>query len=121
MTEMIKDTEMSDWKIRHTDEYGAYIEALCHMASGYVARIRLRFAERAFEMYKNETVRKLVLAYGAEHKKLEEDRLFWFKSASEHSSTEGALEDSCLNNAKHYAKAVWFLFGMDDDKKEDTK
>ena len=107
-----------NWEIVRTDEYKAYLAALCRLASDYIAPIRVKFAERAFGMYANETVRKLVLAYGEEVKKLDVDRLRDFDFVSEHgAATDWALNDNCLNNAKHYGKAIWFLFGIDD--KED--
>lgn len=119
MAKRIDHTSMEDWRIMHSDEFKTYLAALCRLASKYVSRIRVKFAERAFEKYADPTIRKLVLAYGEEAKKLDDRRLFDFSMAAEHGAlTEDSLEDSCLNNAKGYAKAIWFLFGIDD--KEDS-
>ena len=97
-------------KITQSDEYKSYLKALCWIAADYVSRIRVQFAEKAFEMYQNETVRKIVLAYGVEHEKLEERRLRDFTFATEHPHSAGSLEDDCLNNARHYAHTIKMLF-----------
>ena len=108
-----------NWELTHTEEYGKYMASLCRLASGYVSTIRVKFATRAFEKYADPTIRKLVLAYGEECEKLDKDRLSDFRFVSEHGpSTDWALKDSCLNNAHEYGKAIWFLFGIDDDKEE---
>ena len=116
MAEKIYDgTKIENIEIVHSEAYKEYISALCRLASEYVSRIRVKFAERAFEMYKNETVRKLVIAYGEEVKKLDKWRLSDFKSVSEYGAdSEDRLNDSCLSNAREYGKAIWFLFGIDD-------
>lgn len=97
-------------EITQSAEYKAYIEALCRLACVYIAEIRRQFAAKAFELYGNETIRRLVLAYGEEIKKLEEDRLRDFKYAADYPESEFSLEDSCLNNAQHYAQAIKFFF-----------
>ena len=100
-----------------TEECKAYIKALCRLASAYVARIRVKFAERAYEKYADPTIRRLVLEYGKECEKLDEDRLRDFEFASEYgATTEESLNDSCLINAREYGRAIWFLFDIDDDK-----
>ena len=97
-------------RITQSDEYKNYLKALCWIAEGYVSRIRVQFAQKAFEMYQNETVRKIVLAYGVEHEKLEERRLLDFTFFSEHPSNEYSMDDDCLNNARHYEKTIKMLF-----------
>lgn len=99
-----------DYSITASAEYKAYIMALCNLASDYVARIRQQFAAKAYEMYQNETVRKLVLAYGDEYMKLQSSRLFDFEMAAHHPHDNSYLEDTCLNNAGHYAAAIKFFF-----------
>jgi hypothetical protein len=98
----------------HSDEYQAYMKALCRIASQYVSRIRVQFAEKAFEMFQNETVRKIVLAYGEEAEKLDERRLRDFRFAAEYRDTifEESLNDDCLNAAHHYASTVKLLFDI---------
>lgn len=113
----------SKWEIRHTDEYKDYMKALCRMASGWVPKIRIQYAQKAFDMFQNETVRKLVLAYGEEAEKLNESQLRDFCFADEHFDDDffadsnvdpkTYLSDSCLNHAAEYAQAVFFLFGID--------
>lgn len=102
--------ESKRWEIQHSEEYKAYIDALCRLACVYISSIRRQFAAKAFELYGNETVRRLVLAYGEEIKKLEADRLREFKFAADHADTEWSLEDSCLNNAAHYEAAIKLFF-----------
>ena len=118
---MSKIYEMNheNFEITHSEEYKAYIAALCRLASTYVSRIRVKFAERAFEKYADPTIRKLVLAFGEEAKKLDEDRLRDFEWVSEYGAggAKDRLNDSCLIYAGDYARAIWFLFGIDDDKK----
>ena len=98
-------------KVIHSEEYKVYIKALCWVAEDYVSRIRVQFAEKALEMYRNETVRKIVLAFGKEHEKLEERRLRDFMHAAEFGAcTDESLTDDCLNNARHYAATIKMLF-----------
>ena len=107
---MVKEQE---WKITSSEEYKEYLAALCHLASGYVSRIRVQFAEKAYEMYQNETVRRIVLAYGEEYEKLEQSRLFDFRLTSEHGAvTPECLNDDCLNNARHYGNTIKMLFDI---------
>ena len=102
---------MIDVNITKTPEFKAYIESLCRLASGYVPRIRIQFAEKAVEKFQDETIRKLVLAYGEEMKKLDADRLRDFALKAETPAILAHnLEDSCLNHAKSYHDAFKFLF-----------
>ena len=108
----MSETTMETMKITTSAEYKSYLKALCWIAESYVSRIRVQFAQKAFEMYQNETVRKIVLAYGVEHEKLEERRLRDFTFATEHPRNDDSLEDDCLNNARHYALTVKMLFDI---------
>ena len=102
---------MIDVNITKTPEFKAYLEALCRLASDYVPRIRVQFAEKAVEKFQDETTRKLVLAYGEEIKKLDADRLRDFTWRAENPAVLAHnLEDSCLNNAGNYHAAIKFLF-----------
>lgn len=102
---------MIDVNITKTPEYKNYLEALCRIASEYVPRIRIQFAEKAVEKFQDETTRKLVLAYGEEIKKLDADRIRDFTWRAENPSMMAHnLEDSCLNNARSYHAAIKFLF-----------
>ena len=103
-------TEAERFEITRSGEYKAYIEALCHLASQYIPEIRRQFAAKACELFQNETIRQLVLAYGEEAKKLEEERLREFTWAANYTESEYSLEDSCLNNAGHYAVAIKLFF-----------
>jgi hypothetical protein len=117
MRKTVDDYGLEDWKIMRSDEYKAYLKALCRLASGYVSRIRVKFAERAYEKFSDPTIRKLVLAYGAECDDLDKKRLSDFEYVAKYgATTEESLNDWCLNNSGHYAKAIWFLFGIDDKK-----
>ena len=106
-----------DLSIRLSEEYKLYLQNLCRLASRWVPRIRAQFADKAYEMYQNETVRKLVMAYGVEYEKLEKDRLFDFTMAAEHGYDEDKVDvqlgDSCLSKASSYADAIWLLFGIE--------
>ena len=99
------------FEITHSEEYKPYIEALCCLASDYVPRIRIQFAEKAVDKFQDETIRKLVLAYGEQAKKLDDDRLqdFMWKAAHPEMMAHN-LEDSCLNKARSYHDAIKFLF-----------
>ena len=100
-----------DYRIISSEEYQAYIKALCRLASGYVSKIRVQFAEKAYEMYQNETVRKLVLAYGEEAEKLDESRLRDFQFVTYYGATTPEhLDDCCLNHAEHYGQTIKMLF-----------
>ena len=105
--------EINKLSITHSAEYKTYIAALCHLASSYVPEIRRQFASQAFEKYQNETIRSLVLAYGKEWEKLQESRLSDFELAANHPDWDCiSLGDSCLNNARSYAEAIKFFFGI---------
>lgn len=109
----MKRYEMSEeeLKVIHSEEYKVYIKALCWVAEDYVSRIRVQFAEKAYEMYQNETVRKIVLAYGEEHEKLESRRLRDFMHVAEYGAcTDESLNDDCLNHASHYGATIKMLF-----------
>ena len=102
-----------DYSITTSEEYKDYIKALCKLASAYVSRIRVQFAEKAYDKYQDATVRRLVLAYGEEVEKLEESRLRDFQYVAEFGATmPDHLNDTCLNNAKHYAAAIKMLFDI---------
>lgn len=104
-------TDTEKFKITQSEEYKTYIAALCRLASGYVPKIRLQFAEKALENFQSKTLRTLVIAYGEECKKLDADRLrdFMWK-ANDPETLCHNLEDSCLNNAEHYAAAIKLFF-----------
>ena len=57
-------SENERFEIVHCAEYKAYVKALCHLASQYIPEIRRQFAAKAVELFQNETIRRLVLAYG---------------------------------------------------------
>lgn len=100
-------------KITQSDEYKEYLAALCRLASEYVSRIRVQFAEQAFEKYADPTIRRLVLAYGEEREKLDRDRLREFDYVSRNGATTPEhLNDSCLNRAHSYGDAVKLLFDI---------
>lgn len=102
---------IEELKVIQSEEYKAYIKALCLVAEDYVSRIRVQFAEKAFEMYSNETVRKIVMAYGEEHMKLEAKRSRDFMNVAEFGAcSDESLTDDCLNNARHYAATIKMLF-----------
>lgn len=102
-----------DYKITRTDEYNEYLDALCRLASEYVSRIRVQFAEKAYDMYQNETVRRVVYAYGEEIAKLDEYRKRNFGYVSRYgATTPDSLSDDCLNNANHYGQTIKMLFDI---------
>ena len=103
-------SENERFEIIHSAEYKTYTEALCRLASQYIPEIRRQYAAKAVELFKNETIRRLVLAYGEEAKKLESERLREFEWAANYPETAYTLEDSCLNNARHYAEAINLFF-----------
>lgn len=103
-------SENERYEVTRSAEYEAYIEALCHLASVYIPEIRRQFAAKAVELFQNETIRRLVLAYGEEAKKLEKERLREFAWAARYPEYEYSLEDTCLNNACHYAAAIKLFF-----------
>lgn len=113
----------------NSPEYQAYQEALAQLASPFVCRIRIQYAMKAYEMYQNPTVRKLVLAYGEDYEKLKKDWVRSFESVANYGVREyTSMEDTCLSNAKAYAKAIELLFDINHDEgywpeitKEDEK
>lgn len=122
MKKTVDDYGLEDWKVMRSEEYETYLKALCRLSAGYVSRIRVKFAERAYEKFTDPTIRKLVLAYGAECEDLDRHRLNDFKYVAKYgATTEESMTDWCLNNSGHYAKAIWFLFGIDDDEKKEGK
>lgn len=112
---MVTNGKGQDLSITLSEEYNAYLKALCRLASQWVCKIRKQFADKAYEMYQNETVRKIVLEYGKEVEELEKTRLRDFSFVAEHPDFgEAHLKDDCLNNASAYAKTVWMLFGIEN-------
>lgn len=109
-------TDHEIYTITQSPEYAPYMKALSRLASAYIPRIRRQFAEQALEKFQNETVRRLVLAYGEEVEKLDADLLSDFKWAARYAGTENAepytLETSCLNHAAHYGETLKFLFDI---------
>lgn len=104
-------TDYEKFDITHSTEYKAYIEALCRLASDYVPKIRRQFAEKAFELFQNETIRFLVAAYYEEAKKLDEYRLRDFELVANDPELYGhGLQDDCLNHAKSYADTIKLFF-----------
>lgn len=94
-------------------DFELYMTALCRLASGYVSRIRVQFAEKAVDMFENETVRRIVLAYGEEVEKLDHDRLRDFQHVTKYgATTPESLGDSCLNHARHYGETIKMLFDI---------
>lgn len=107
----MKEMSIEAMKVMQSEDYKTYIKALCWVAEDYVSRIRVQFAKKAFEMYANETVRKIVMAYAKEHEALEERRLRDFRHVAEYGAcTDESLNDDCLNNARHYAATIKMLF-----------
>ena len=103
--------------ILHSDEYKQYMKALSRLASEYVSKVRVKFSERAFEKYQDESIRRLVLAYGREAEDLDRRRLADFTSLADHMAlglddhhTDEDLNDWPLNNANSYSEAIKFLF-----------
>lgn len=102
-----------DYKITSSEEYKTYMKALCRLASGYVPRIRVQFAAKAYEKYQDETTRRIVLAYGEESEKHDEYLLRHFTLASEYETPEvHIVENDILNNARHYASTIKMLFDI---------
>jgi len=106
-------TDTERYEIKKNPEYDEYMKALCRLASGYVARIRVQFAERALEKFQDETTRRIVLEYGKQCEKLDRDRLRNFCYYSDFGGASvGSLEDSCLNNASAYGATIKLLFDI---------
>lgn len=103
---------LEEQKIFHSEEYAAYLETLCKIASRYISRIRVQYAAKAWEMFQNETVRRIVSEYAKELEELERHRLMDFKSASEHEVSESHCEDWCLSKATSYADTIHLLFDI---------
>lgn len=107
-----------DFELIQSEVYKDYMKALALYTRGYVPRIRCKFAAKAEEMYHNETVRKLVLAYGREYEKRELDYICNFKRTVDNfepeliETMEESFEDSCLNKAASYGDAIKLLFGI---------
>ncbi len=103
--------------IIRSDEYKQYMKALSRLSLDYVSRIRVKFAEQAFEKYQDESIRRLVLAYGTEMNKLENRLLDDFTHLAEHTALglddhhdSESLNDWPLNKAKSYADAIKLFF-----------
>lgn len=104
-------TDIEKIKITHTPEYKTYTAALCRLASQFVPSIRRQFADKALDLYNNESVRRLVIAYGEEAKKLDDYRLRDFELVASHPGEyPHELNDDCLNRAKSYADAIRLFF-----------
>lgn len=107
-------------KVIDTAEYDKYLAALCRLASGYVSRIRVQFAEKAREKYGDPTVCRIVLAYGEECEKLDAARLNDFLAIASRSALNpdwlnhpDCLEDPVLNKARSYGDTIKMLFDIE--------
>ena len=104
-------TDIERMETIRTPEYKTYTAALCRLASQFVPHIRRQFADKALDLYNNESVRRLVIAYGEEAKKLDDYRLREFELvASPPGEHPHELNDDCLNRAKSYADTIRFFF-----------
>ncbi len=102
-----------DYKITQSEEYKEYMKALCRIASGYVPRIRVQFAEKAYDKFQDATTRRIVYAYGEEIEKHDEYLLKNFMwEAEKETPNESMLENDILNNAKSYAATIKMLFDI---------
>ena len=107
-----------DIKVLLSEEYKQYIAALADCACYYVDRIRIQFAEKAYQNYFNETIKKLVIAYGEESEKLRKQRERDFYFAVEYyddyikEGREVSVKDSCINKEKAYREALLLLFDI---------
>lgn len=109
----MKETATQELKIINSEEYKEYLKGLCHLASQYVSRIRVQFAEKAYDMYQNETVRRIVLAYEEEYEDRESSRLKDFTFVAHYgATTEECLDDFCLNHASAYGQTIKMLFDI---------
>ena len=100
-------------RIIQSEEYELYIKALCRRASFWVPSIRQQYAKKAYELYQNPTIRKVVLAYGAEVEKQDADILREFSGLAENPEAEFySLEGSCLIHAKEYGQTIDLLFDI---------
>ena len=104
-----------DYTITTSEEYKEYLSALCRCSSTWVASIRVQYARKAYRMYQDETVRKLVLKYGEEAKKADayELREFTWASEEEDDAKADRLHGDCLNIASALAKTIHYLFEID--------
>lgn len=108
-----------DYSIIHSEEYKEYIYALYRCSSCWIDELRIQYAQKAYEMYKNETIRKIVLEYGKEIKKADEYNLRRFTWAAEDpdTSTSSDVRGDCLNKAGSLADTIYFLFDIQHSKK----
>lgn len=108
-----------DYNITHSEEYKEYLSALCRCASCWIAELRIQYAQKAYEMYQNETVRKIVLEYGKLVKKADEYNLKRFTWAAEdpETSTADSVRGDCLNKAGSLADTIYFLFDIQHTNK----
>lgn len=115
---MTKEIEYGseDWEILRSEEYQNYIDALSRLASHWVPRIRIQFAEKALEKFKDETIRRIVLEYGKESVKLEKYMVRDFMRVSEYGVTDYLKENigcDCLNHASDYRQTAYMLFDIE--------
>ena len=108
-----------DYKILTSEDYQKYMKGLALYSFQYVESVRRKFAVKAWEMYQNETVRKLVIAYGEEYTAREQSYIRDFCFAVEHYEPEKIQElneahfgTSCLNRAHSYGDTIKFFFGI---------
>lgn len=104
-----------DYTITNSEEYKEYISALCRCSSQWVASIQIQYARKAYQMYQNETVRKLVLEYGRQIEKLDKTLLDQFRWACRDGdeARETSLYGDCLNLSGSLAKTIHYLFDID--------
>lgn len=105
-----------DWKILRSEEYKNYITALARLSSEWVPRIRIQFAEKALEKFKDETTRRIVLEFGKEIVKLDAFAVDDFMYVSEYGADDYRRERigyDCLNHASDYRQTAKLLFDIE--------
>lgn len=108
-------TEEQKTEIMRTPEFEIYLKGLSRLAFNYIPSIRAKLLSKALEMYHDPAVVRLVNQYYTEQQKLEADLFGAFRNElifGEPEGYEAHLEDSCLNNAKHYHAAIMMLFDV---------
>ena len=105
-----------DWKILRSEEYKNYIAALARLSSEWVPRIRIQFAEKALEKFKDKTIRRIVLEFGKEIVKLDNFTVDDFMYVSEYGADDYRRERigcDCLNHASEYRRTAYMLFDIE--------
>jgi hypothetical protein len=99
--------KIQDIEIISTKEFKEFIEDLAYFANNYITKIRRQLTENAFEIYQNETVKKMLHEYRVLAEKDLKDLIYGMQHQIENPDSNCNLDS--LSGANHYSNVLYDL------------